>query len=187
MSNNDDSTALYHGEIRPLPSEFLATGIFGIILFLTILIASTYLLIYQSKTRLNRLFYGSLILMAKFESVRYFFLAVNSSYNSTIGYAMHTVAGIFYFICLAIIGLTFANVLELGSLSMMIYGKRGLSFAVLLHSLVDVTSAIICLQSKTLAYFFRSKFYLFFMAFDILQNLLYSSILVVYGIRLIVR
>ena len=96
--------------------------------------------------------------MATFELPRYFLLSLETSYHSTTGYAMHMISGVFYFICLAIIGITFANILELGSLSMMIYSKRGLSFSIFLHSLVDISAAIICLKSRTLASFFGLVF-----------------------------
>ena len=187
MDNNDDGAALFHGEYRPLPQEFMAVGVFGIALFSTILFASIFLMAKRSKAMLNRLFFASLISMATFELPRYFLLSLETSYHSTTGYAMHMISGVFYFICLAIIGITFANILELGSLSMMIYSKRGLSFSIFLHSLVDISAAIICLKSRTLASFFGSRFYLFYMIFDILQNLVYSLVLVIFGIRLIVR
>lgn len=184
---DDDGSALYHGEYRPLPQEFLAIGIFGIFLYSGILMASAYLLIYHTKTILNKMFYISMMTMAIFELPRLFLIAITGSYHSTTGYAMHVISGIFYFICLAIIGINFANILELGSLSGMIYSKRGLSLAVLIHTLVDITSVIICLRINTLAKFFSSDYYLFFIIFDICQNLLYSVTLVFFGLRLIYR
>ena len=186
--NTDDGSALYHGEYRPYPSEFLATGVIGIILYISIAIAAIYLLT-QSKTFLNRLFYVSMTMMAIFDMPRYFILAIESSYHSKIGYSMHIISGAFYFICLAIIGMTFATILEVGSLSftMIIYSKRGLSLAVLLHTAVDFSAFIICLKSRSLSEFFGSQYYIFFMCFDILQNFLYSSVLVLFGLRLISR
>ena len=186
MRYDDDGNSLYHGEHRPHPSEFVATGVCGIFLYASIAMAAVYLL-YQSKTFLNRLFYVSMTLMAVFDLPRYFLLLMDSSYHSTVGYGMHIISGIFYFICLAIIGITFANILELGSITMMIYSKRGLIFAVLLHSVVDLSALGICLQSNSLPSFFGSQFYLFFMIFDILQNFMYSSVLVLFGLKLIIR
>ena len=185
-STDDNHGSLFHGEYRPSSAEFLATGIFGIILYLSILAAATYLMVSQIRL-LNRLFYASMMVMATFELPRYFFLALDQSYHSLVGYAMHAFSGIFYFICLAIIGLTFANILELGSLSMMIYSKRGLTLAVLAHTTVDISSVIVCLRSSSLSAFFGSAFYRFYIIFDIVQNLTYSLTLFFFGLRLALR
>lgn len=187
MPVSDDERTLYHGEFMPLPGEYLATGIFGIVLFGGIMLFGMYLFTAHSKTFLNRLFYASLSFMGLFELPRFFLIVRDEAYNSTVGYGVHMISGIFYFICLAIIGLTFADVLEFSSLTRMIYGKRGLSVAVILHTIVDFSGFIYCLQSKSLGIYFASFYYRFYIIFDIAQNLTYSSILVVFGLRLILR
>lgn len=187
MHYDDDASALYNGQYKPLPSENLATGIFGVLLFSSIVIAVFLLQLSRSKTPLNRLFYASLAMMAILELPRFGYLAKDRSYGSIRGYGAHIVAGIFYFICLAIIGMTFANILELGSLSRMIYGKRGLTLAIMVHTAVDISGLIYCVQSESLESFFSSIYYRFYIIFDIVQNLTYSSILVLFGLRLIFR
>lgn len=185
--SDDEIHIMYHGEYQPLPGEFLASGIFGIILFASIMLFGMYLFTAHSKSPLNRFFYASLSLMGLFELPRFFLIVRDEAYNSTIGYGMHMISGIFYFICLAIIGLTFADILEFNSLTRMIYGKRGLSLAVILHTAIDLSGFIYCLQSKSLGTFFASNYYRFYIIFDIAQNLTYSSILVFFGLKLIFR
>jgi hypothetical protein len=180
---------LYHGEERPLASEFLAIGIIGILLYFSILFYALYIFLSQIKQySLNKtIFYGSMVLMAVFECPRFFYLAIYQDYFSQIGYALHALSGIFYFICLAIIGLIFANILELGEYSMLIYSKRGLSITVITHTIVHLLTVGYCVQASSLAEFFGSPFYQFFIVFDIMQNLVYSGVLVVFGLRLITR
>lgn len=187
MHKHDEVSNLYNGQYQPLPGENLATGIFGIILFLSILIAVFFLQLSRSKTPLNRLFYASLAMMAILELPRFVFLAKDRSYNSIMAYGIHIIAGIFYFICLAIIGMTFANILELGSLTQMIYSKRGLALAIMAHTAVDISGLASCVTSKSLGAFFSSIYYRFYIIFDIVQNLTYSTILVLFGLRLIFR
>ena len=177
---------MYNGEFQPLPEEFLAVGIFGLMLFLSIIITVAYLQSH-SKTLQNRLFYLSLALTAVLELPRYALMAKNKDYLSTSGYALHILAGIFFFICLAIIAKTFADILELGALSKMIYGKKGLTIAVIVHIAVNLSALIYCSQSKSLGSFFESIYYRFYVMFDITQNLFYSCVLTVFGLRLIYR
>ena len=187
MPVSDDERTLYHGEYQPLPTEHLATGIVGLMLFAGIMLSGMYLFTAHSKTFLNRLFYASLSLVGLFQLPRYIFLVRDEAYSSTLGYGMNMISGIFYFISLAIIGFTFADILEFSSLTRMIYGKRGLSLAVFVHIVVDLSGFIYCLQSKSLGVFFASIYFRFYIIFDIAQNLTYSSILVVFGLRLILR
>jgi hypothetical protein len=178
---------LYHGEERPLASEFLAVGIIGILLYFSILFYASYIFLSEKNSLNKTVFYGSMMLMAIFESPRFFYLAIYQDYFSQIGYALHALSGIFYFICLAIIGLIFANILELGEYSMLIYSKRGLSVTVITHTIVHLAAVGYCIQAASLAEFFGSPFYQFFIVFDIFQNLVYSGVLVVFGLRLITR
>jgi hypothetical protein len=187
MHNHDNVNNLYNGQYQPLPGENLATGIFGILLFSSIIISVFFLQLSRSKTTLNRLFYASLAMMAVLELPRFVYIAKDRSYNSIEAYAIHILAGIFYFICLAIIGMTFANILELGSLTQMIYSKRGLALAIMAHTAVDISGLAYCVQSKSLGAFFSSIYYRFYIIFDIAQNLSYSTILVFFGLRLIFR
>lgn len=178
---------LYHGEEKPLPNEFLAVGICGILLYFSIMFYASYIFLSQKHTFNSKIFYGSMILVAIFELPRFFYLAIHRDYFSQLGYALHTMSGIFYFICLALIGLIFANILELGSYSMLLYSKRGLSLSVIVHSIVHILTVAYCIEAASLAEFFGSVFYQFFIVFDIMQNLVYSGVLVVFGLRLITR
>ena len=183
-TNNDD---LFHGEYEPQTSEIVAVGAIGIIVFLVILSLAIICLVYRPRARLNQLFYIFLGVSAIFELPRYCLLTHDQAYESLAGYSCHVIAGIFYFVCLAFVGFSFANILELGTFTILIYSKLGLSFAVLLHTIIDISAAVMCSHSSSLASFFASDFYRFYIVFDILQNLLYSAILVVFGVRLISR
>ena len=182
----EQSSAMYNGEYQPLPEEFLAVGIFGLMLFSSIILTVAYLQSH-SKTLLNRLFYLSLGLTAVLELPRYSLMVKDKGYSSTSGYASHILAGVFFFICLAIIAKTFADILELGALSKMIYGKKGLTIAVIVHIAVDLSAFIYCCQAQSLGSFFESIYYRFYVIFDITQNIFYSCVLTVFGLRLIFR
>jgi hypothetical protein len=189
ITRNDNP--MYHGEYKPSSPEFVAVGVFGIFLYFGILAISVSRLrmIFWSNALgpANKVFIASTMLMAVCDLPRYFLLAIHASYTSVGGYAMHIISGIFYFICLATVGFSFASILELGSYASLLYSKWGLAIAVVLHVAIDLTAFGLCLGSHSLADFFGSVFYGVFIAFDILQNLLYSAVLAVFGARLIHR
>jgi hypothetical protein len=187
ITQNDNP--MYHGEYKPSSVEFVAVGIFGIFLYFGIIMLSFWKLFPMPIVLgvANRVFIASTILMAVCDLPRYFHIAIHASYTSVAGYAMHIISGIFYFICLATVGFSFASILELGSYASLLYSKWGLAVAVVLHVSIDLAAFGLCLRSRSLGDFFGSTFYGVFIAFDILQNLLYSAVLAVFGVRLIHR
>jgi hypothetical protein len=181
------SPSLYHGEFQPEDIEFVATGTIGILIFLFVFGLSVYALWLNTRRELYNVFYASMLVMCVFEFPRYFLMTMSGHYDSIAGYAAHIVSGILFFLCLAVVSYTFANILELGPYTKVIYSKFGLAVAFGVHSVIDFSAFIVCLQSQSMATFFASLSYRVYTVFDIVQNLTYSSVLVFYGMRLIYR
>jgi hypothetical protein len=178
------------GEYEPLPAEFEAVGAFGIILFTLIAIFSCYSFIFRVATARAiefKLFFAVLAIMSVLELPRYIFLIVNESYSCVGCYAVHIVADWLFFICLAVVSLTFARILELGAYAAILYSKRGIIIAVIIQFGVDLAALIVCCQSTTLSLFFSTKMYTAFTIIDILQNCTYTGLLSFYGVKLILR
>ena len=176
------------GEYEPLPAESEAVGVFGIILFSLIAIISVYSFIFRVTTaRAVKLFFAVMAIMSVLELPRYIFLIVNGSYSCVGCYAVHIVADWLFFICLAVVSLTFARILELGAYAAILYSKRGIIIAVIIQFGVDLAALIVCCQSTTLSLFFSTKMYTAFTIIDILQNCTYTGLLSFYGVKLILR
>ena len=178
---NDDELA------QPNENEFLATGVIGMLVFSVVFSLAVYSFFYKTKSNESKLFYISMTVMAVFEFPRYVELCYEKDYSSTMGYAMHIIASFFYFICLVVVAFLFAHILSLGSKFAMIYSRRGLIFAVCCKGVVDIIALVFCCQAENLGFFFSSYIFRFYTIFDIFQNLLYSTILTFFGLRLIFR
>jgi hypothetical protein len=187
--STDDSVAMFHGEYAPRAAELRAVGALGILLFLTIGTGAVHggAKAFMRRSYLNVAFYVCILLLAVFELPRYCAIAAAGAYTSVPCYAMHILSGICYFAALALVGYSFANLLELGQYVSLLYSKRGLLAAVAVHATVDFAAFVECLRSRSLAVFFTSTAYAFFIAWDIAQNLLYSSLLLYFGVRLVAR
>lgn len=170
----------------PSEGEYIAIGTFGVILFLVIICLAIFYLTNRSKSYENKIFYSSIIIMSIFELPRYFDLIVTQTYTSTSCYAVHIVADMFFFVCIAMVVLTFAHILELGPSVSVIYSKRGLVVAGVMQGIINLTAVIYCASAESLHDFFLSSVYLVFTIFDVVQNLFYSSVLTIYGCRLII-
>jgi len=128
-----------------------------------------------------------MIVMATLELPRYCFLAHAENYNSITGYTCHIVASFFYFLCLLVVAYLFAQILALGSKLAMLYSQRWLIIAIIIKGIIDLVTIVYCLLSQNLGSFFSSAAFKVYTIFDIFQNLLYSSILTFFGLRLIYR
>ena len=188
-SSTDDNAAMFHGEYAPATAEFRAVGALGILIFLAIggLAVHGGWKAWLRHSYLNVTFYACVFLVAVFDLPRYCAIAAAGAYKCGPCYAMHILSGICYFAALALVGYSFANLLELGQYVSLLYSKRGLLAAVAVHATVDVAAFVECLQSRSLAVFFTSTAYAFFIPWDIAQNLLYSGLLLYFGLRLVAR
>ena len=159
-SMSDD--AMYHGEFSPSLAEIRAVGSLGIVLFSSILCVAVFGCWKSIRRRgksIHALFYFSVACFALLDLPRYYAIAINATYTSVQGYACHILSGVCYFIALALVGYSFANLLELGHYASLLYSKRGLIAAVVLHAAIDLTGFIQCLRTPRLADFFTSQYY----------------------------
>ena len=158
-----DDTVMYHGEYVPSHAEFRAVGSIGIILFTSILCIAVVRGVKSvrsgAENRIRSLFYMSVACLALLDLPRYYAIAINAANSSVQGYACHILSGICYFIALALVGYSFANLLELDHYASLLYSKRGLIGAVTLHAVIDFTGFIECLRTPRLANFFTSQYY----------------------------
>jgi hypothetical protein len=185
--SNENNDSIYFDEFRPLSEELMAVGIIGIVLYFIVLFCALYSSMHRSKSMEMKYFYASLGFLACFEFPRYFSMAITGKYDCVLCYAFHIVANFLYFTCLALVAVTFARILELGSYVSLMYSKRGIFFAVAFQGVIDFAAFIICLQKNSLFLFFNSDLYQAFVMFDMFQNVLYSVVLSFYGLRLIFR
>ena len=162
-----DDAIMYHCEFSPNRAEFRAVGSLGIILFSSIFgvsffrfwksIRSSYR--DGSGNMIRPLFHFSIVFLALLDLPRYYAIAINAVNNSVEGYACHILSGVCYFMALALVGYSFVNLLELGHYASLLYSKRGLIVAVVVHAAIDLTGFIQCLRTPRLADFFTSQYY----------------------------
>eukprot|EP01038_Epipyxis_sp_PR26KG_P009094 gene9094-12264_t len=172
---------------QPLPQEYVAVGIIGILLNTVIFILSIYSLWFKSKLWEVRYFYVSLAIVSTTELPRYFDMAIDGSYTCSVCYSFHIIASFAYFIALALVAMKFARLLELGPLISLLYSKRGLIIAIILQGIIDFITFLYCLVINNLSKFFRSSIFGVFTIFDIFQNVMYTFFLSYYGLRLLYR
>lgn len=182
----DDS--LYKSEHTPNEAELKSVGAIGILLFFSVISYAIYGLTRKSGgIENNKIFFCCMICIGVFELPRYFSMASYGSYTSTGCYAIHLFASFLYFVCLTIVALTFAQILELGRYSSLIYSKKGILILVSIQAIIDFGAFIACLSSKSLGIFFSSKMYIALTVVDVFENFLFSFLLSFYGIKLILR
>jgi hypothetical protein len=83
-------------EYHPLPGEFVATGVIGVLLYIVLifLAASSFQMGIKSKS--TRRFFSCVICMSLLELPRFLIMAVQGKYTSRVGYCFHLLAGIFF-------------------------------------------------------------------------------------------
>lgn len=177
----------FSSEYKPLPEEFIAVGVFGIILFCIILAISSFCYFFRTRVFETRIFFAFLSLMSLLELPRYISIAIESAYDCVACYSIHIIADWVYFACLAIVTLSFARILELGAFAALLYSKNGIFIAILLQGIMNFAALIVCSMSTSVDGFFASKMYTTFTIFDILQNCTYTGLMSFYGVKLILR
>ena len=183
------SDDLYYGEVGPNKQEYRLTGCCGIIIFSCVFGVATLGLsrLEFKKPTAQTAFYIGICLMALCELPRYFEFALKREYVSRIGYAFHILGGTFFFVSLCVVCFLWANILKLGPMLSLIYSKKGLGMAIVILGSVQVGAICACLSSSSLVRFFHSTFFIIFVVEEILQSLIYSTGLWIYGLQLIFR
>lgn len=178
-----------NNEYYPTSTQYIACGSIGIILFFILLFIAIFLLVYKTpkKNKDSFYFYICISVMSICELPRYFDMVADGTYNCKVCYSFHIIADLFYFICLAIVILTFVHILELGPLTSVFYTRCGMTIAVAVQAVINFCAYVYCLNSSSLERFFTSTMYSFFTVFDIVQNFLYTAVLSFHGVRLVLR
>jgi hypothetical protein len=82
---------------------------------------------------------------------------------------------------------SFAHILELGPNVSLLYSRRGIMVAIFSQFAIDITGFIMCLYEPSLQDFFESSIYRFLSAADILENMIFTSLLAFFGLKIIRR
>ena len=132
-------------------------------------------------------FYFSVFISSCLEIPRYALFVTDAEYTSRASYACHMLAGLFYFFSLSIVCYMWSCVVNLGTLSTLIYSLSGLVVANVFLGSVLIFAAVACLTASSLSDFFHSDLFILFVAEEIVQSLLYTTGLTLYGVRMIFK
>ena len=174
-------------QYSPQTTEFISVGVCGVLLYTVIFVIAASSLFRYGKAHKTNGFHFAIACMAVCELPRFIALAISGQYNCLICYSFHIIADVLYFVSLALVIRTFANILEMGPYVSFVYSKNGLSIAVILQFAVDLCAYVGCLTAPSLTDFFRTKLFEFFTSFDMLQNVFYAATLALNGCALISR
>lgn len=110
----------------PSNQELLAVGMFGIVLYSSIILLSLCFLTYRNYNKDGHYFYSFIILTAILQLPLYFDLAINQSSNaikSTL--PVNIISNLFFYYALMTVIFTFAHILELSPNFNLFYSKKG--------------------------------------------------------------
>ena len=176
-----------HDQYKPSKDEFLITGLFGSFLYILLSILIIYTLLKYKRNVLIHTFFISMFLMCIFEIPRFLSIAILQDYQSKLFYIFHLISTIFFFISFSLVCIQWSTLLKLGTYISIVYSYQGIFIANLLFGIIDFIAMIKCGISPSLHQFFRSNFFLWFTFLDTFKNLLYSSLLSFYGLKLILK
>lgn len=171
----------------PLPGEYLATGVVGILIYTLIVYLSVQSIVLGIKSKSTKRFFIAIIIMSTLEFPRYVCLAVQENYSSKVAYSFHILAGIFFFIAFSIVCRQWSGLLQLGSYFNAIYGLNGLLVANITFAVVDILSVVMCAMSPTLFDYFSSTGYEIVTFIEGIRNCVYAVFLSYYGVKLVRR
>ena len=171
----------------PDAAENVSTGIGGILIYLIIFIISVVGILKGIRSKTSRRFFYTVAILALCELPRYFAMVVTRSYTSQPSYALHLISNSLFFISFSIVCYQWSGLLKLGVYFKVFYGIRGLMFSNLAFAIVDVAALTCCLMSTSLESFFNSMFYEALTFIEAIRNVIYSSFLMYYGLRLVMR
>jgi lipid-A-disaccharide synthase-like uncharacterized protein len=178
---------IYDDQNKPNSTQFLITGIIGIIIFSGIFIISVKGIYINELQSFPLLFFTFMILLSCCELPRYIIFVIKKEYVSDICYAFHILGGIFFFASLTVVCFIWHDILEVGEFGKSLYGKKGLLFANLISTSVMFYSFCACVSANSLSKYFHSDDFQIFIFEEIIQTLLYSFSLFFFGIRLLIR
>jgi hypothetical protein len=164
------------------------TGVFGMVIFFLVLALACRGFFMTSHTHTHlRCFFLAIFLTAACELPRYFVFTIKGTYSSQLAYAFHMLAGLFYFFSLSIVCYMWSCIVDLGSLSSWLYSKPGLVAANIFLGSILVYACAACLSAASLSDFFHSDLFILFVAQEIVQSLLYTAGLALYGVSMIYK
>lgn len=171
-----------------LQLEYHVTGVFGTAIFVVVLLTALRGLLLTSKTHVHlRLFFLAIFITAACEIPRYLMFAIEGKYTSRVAYAFHMLAGLFYFFALSIVCYMWSCIVDLGTLSSLLYSKNGLVGANIFLGSILIYACVACLTASSLSDFFHSDLFILFVAQEIVQSLLYTAGLTLYGVSMIYK
>lgn len=171
----------------PPSQENVATGVIGILIFMLIAGLCVTSILQGFKSQSTQQFFITILVMSIFELPRYFALAVDAQYTSVTCYCFHIVAGPFFFLGYSIVCWQWSGLLELGSYFKAVYGYNGLLVVNVAFVITDFTGLIICATSPSLAAYFASTAFIVITFLEACRNLVYSTFLTFYGLKLVRR
>mmetsp|Transcript_16593 Transcript_16593/g.28088 ORF Transcript_16593/g.28088 Transcript_16593/m.28088 type:complete len:646 (-) Transcript_16593:1855-3792(-) len=174
-------------QYHPLPGEFVATGLVGLILYTVVIYFAVESVKKGIKSKSTKRFFYCVICMALLELPRYFVMAVQRSYTSTVAYCFHLLAGIFFFVAFSIVCRQWSGLLQLGSYFRAVYGLRGLVASNISFAVVDVVAVVACASASSLYAFFNSTQFEVITFIEGVRNVVYSTFLAFYGVKLVRR
>lgn len=181
MTNNNDDDTNEAGSF-----EFLITGCCGIIIFSYCFILASFGY-FSAKSPSSEIFFIGIAIMSICELPRYFTFAIEQEFTSRVAYSFHILGGAFFFVSLCTVCNMWSSILRLGPIASAIYSQEGLITAACLLGSVEIIAFGFCIAAKSLHTFFSTRIYVAFVVEEILQSLIYSTGLFMFGIKLIVR
>lgn len=172
---------------KPSPSENLATGLVGILLYIVIIYYSVWSISMGFRSKSTKRFFGTVAVMAVLELPRFFALAITQDYTSRTAYSFHIAAGVFFFLAFSIVCRQWSGLLQLGSYFRVVYGFHSLIVSNVAFAVVDLISIICCGLSSSLEAYFNSTSFEVITFIEGLRNVVYSAFLCYYGIKLVRR
>ena len=174
-------------QFHPSSSEVVSTGAFGLLAYSLILAFSLYSIRIGFKSKTSKRFFYSISLLCLLELPRYFGFVIQHKYTSTALYALHLLANSVFFIAFSIVCYQWSGLLKLGTYFKVFYGVKGLVAANLIFTIVDIAAVAICVLHSTLMGFFESPFFESFTFIEAIRNIVYSTFLTYYGLKLVSR
>jgi hypothetical protein len=171
----------------PDETEFRVVGAVGITIYSIIGLLAIYLLSFRVKNKTSRKFFALIIGMCCCELPRYYNIAVYRDYASTLTYGIHLMAASFFFAAFSIVCYQWSGLLELGSYSRAIYSKPALLAINIIFCANDIINSAFCILSNDLLAYFVSTSYAIYVMVEAVRNLIFSTFLSYYGLRLIRR
>lgn len=171
---------------EPLPDEYLATGIVGIILYSTVLGCAGYSLWMGGvQSKATQIFYACLVIMSILELPRFCQMTSSEAYDSKASYGVHILAGSFFFISFSVVCYQWGLLLEVSSASRIIFGKHGLFVANVIFFIVDLISMSLCITAPSLNSYFKSAGFTSLTIIEGVKNCVYAGMLSFNGLRLV--